>query len=399
MPYLLITGAVGSGKSLLAIDLLRGKEYGDVVDGVVVPRPLYVSGVPELKLPFTALDPNEQVTGGDLLMEREITPLVDLPRRSVVFIDECQRVFPPRPSSKTPPPNVRYFEIHRKLGHDGILVTQHPGLLDPNVRKLVSRHIHVKRILGLNRATLFEWTKCEDPDSRGSMKAALTRGYTYPKDVFNLYKSAEVHTIKARIPRIVYMIPLFLALAAGSLYAAFKYMSHKTNELGGNNVAASSGSNVQAPSKTTSDAKKYLDPVADAKEYMFNRTPRLTGLPQTAPRYDEVTRPTTAPVPSACVANANKCSCFTQQATPINVPDLLCRDIVARGYFVDFDDNGGHGQKQQVALNQSAGPVPLRGAEKTPVAAVVASSGTVQVLDEDGYGVLGKKTGRSVGSK
>ncbi|AIY41697.1 Phage-related protein [Collimonas arenae] len=396
MPYLLITGAVGSGKSLMAIDLLRSKEFMHQVDGVMVPRPLYVSGVPELKLPFTALDPNEQVTGGDLLMEREISPLIDLPKGAVVFIDECQRVFPPRSSTKTPPPNVRYFEVHRKLGHDGILVTQHPGLLDPNVRKLVSRHIHVVRVLGLNRATLFEWTKCGDPDSKASLKTALQRGYAYPKDVFNLYKSAEIHNIKKRIPKIVYMIPLLLAIGVGSVVAAVKYMKHQSDSLDKNHANSGSDTATKAPSQTTTDGKKYLDPAADAKEYVFMRSPRVAGLPATAPAYDEVTKPVTAPVPAACISNHDKCSCFTQQATPMNVPDLLCRDIVARGYFVDFDDKGGNNRRSEPLLARAdAGARPV-----SPNGSVAVSGPSVVSFEtEDGYGILGKRTGRPVGTK
>src|SRR4051812_12567127 len=177
MPYTLITGLPGSAKSLLALDIIL-KEYKE--------RDLFVSGVPGLTIPHQKLDSNEQEEGGDLLAERAINPLIDLPNAAFVWVDECQRVFSPRPSSKTPPPNVRYFEVHRKLGHDGILCTQHPNLLDPNVRKLVGRHLHVVRTLGLERATIYEWNKCKDPDSKADLKLAVTRSYTYPTKLYPL---------------------------------------------------------------------------------------------------------------------------------------------------------------------------------------------------------------------
>ena len=72
-------------------------------------------------------------------------------------------------------------------------------------------------------------------------------------------------------------------------------------------------------------------------EYALTFQPRIAGLAYTATRYDEQTKPTRVPFPAACIASKSRCSCSTQQATPLDMPDALCRSIVAHGYFQDFD--------------------------------------------------------------
>lgn len=371
--YTLITGATGSGKSLFAVDLLRSEFFKN--------RPLFVSGVPGLKLPHQKLDPNELEEGGDLLEEREIVPLVDLPVKSVVFIDECQRVFPPRASTKTPPANVRYFEVRRKLAHDGLLVTQHPNLLDPNVRKLVNRHIHVVRTLGMQRATIYEWTKCKDPDSKNDMKAALTRKYVYPRDVYKLYKSAEIHTVKPRIPKTVFLIPLFLILAVVLGYMGYMRTQSKAHEMAGQEGASAAGVTNSTPAGKGDSKEAYLDPVADAKKFVFNSTPRVEGFTHTAPKYDGITAPTSAPMPVACVQSARGCNCYSQQATRMETTPAQCVAIVEHGYFQDFDPQA---NKNMDIKHSEPSKSPLQA--ETPSNPVRVFGG-----DGDGYGVLGRR--------
>jgi len=95
-------------------------------------------------------------------------------------------------------------------------------------------------------------------------------------------------------------------------------------------------------------------------EYLEQRKARIPEFPHTAPVYDAVTKPSIAPFPAACVAMGSRCECYTQQATLMTVSDGVCRQIVVKGYFVDWnlDVPGRSGQAdrpQQVAFN---GPVP-----------------------------------------
>jgi zona occludens toxin len=131
------------------------------------------------------------------------------------------------------------------------------------------------------------------------------------------------------------------------------------------------------------------------KKYVFDQTPRVEGLPHTAPKYDAVTAPVTAPIPALCVASKTKCSCYSQQATVMVVADVTCRSIVDRGYFVDFEDKPNRAQSQQV-LNRPDG-LPLSRANTREVEPrmiadrpIVAAAATAENL-EDGYGELGKR--------
>jgi zona occludens toxin len=377
----LITGLPGNGKTLYALWMVKLWAEKDQ-------RPVFYSGIADLKLPWT---------------EIEADKWYECPPNSIVVIDECQRLFRPRTMSKEVPQYVSELETHRHKGIDLVLITQHPALADAALRRLTGKHLHVVRKWGTQSATVHEWASVKDDCGKNAArKDSIRHAWKYPKAVFEYYKSAEVHTVKRNIPArlvMLYMSPLLLLAAGWYMYHFAQKKIHPENEKPASTLEAQQqgGQAGQGGMQRAS----YRNAQEDAKQFLFERTPRMAGLPQTAPRYDEVTKPTTAPVPAACVANATRCDCFTQQATPLNVPDLLCRDIVRRGYFVDFDDNGGHGQKQpQIALNSAAGPVTLPRSENATGERVTRAGGAVVSLgDEDGYGVLGKRTGRQFGSK
>ena len=103
----------------------------------------------------------------------------------------------------------------------------------------------------------------------------------------------------------------------------------------------------------------------------------MTGLPHTAPKFDELTKPTVAPVPVACVASAKKCHCYTQQGTRMNVRDQQCQR-----------------QKtdQSVADLKRETPLPLSQSSTADV-----PGRNVVVMDANGYGVLGTRPGTGKG--
>lgn len=72
--------------------------------------------------------------------------------------------------------------------------------------------------------------------------------------------------------------------------------------------------------------RETFDPVADYQ-------PRIAGMPETAPAYDELRKPVDFPRPQ-CVAKANTCNCYSQQATLLqDYPQELCFTFVKQGYF------------------------------------------------------------------
>lgn len=156
-------------------------------------RPLFVMGVTDLKIEHSKCPPVAEWTE----IRRDVDdpslhlPYFTFPQHSVIMVDESQRIFRPRSSGSKVPNEVAAFETHRHTGVDFWLITQHPNLIDSNIRRLVGRHIHIRQT-ALGRY-LYEWPECGDPDTKTSRDIASSRRYQPPKKTFDLYKSAEAH--------------------------------------------------------------------------------------------------------------------------------------------------------------------------------------------------------------
>ena len=179
------TGLPGAGKTLFSVyDYIARPPLG-----VASVREVYVSGidlVPDM-LPFIPLD--------------EPTRWMDCPPGSLVVIDESQRFFRNRPPGAPVPDYVAALEIHRHLGIDLVLITQDPMLIDKHVRRLAGEHFHAKRTFGLSSMTMYRWQRCvDDPLDFHTKKEAEKVRRKYPKKIYNCYKSAEIHTVKRKIP-------------------------------------------------------------------------------------------------------------------------------------------------------------------------------------------------------
>jgi len=190
------TGTPGSGKTLYTIDYV--KKWAEREGG----RPVFYSGIPDLKLPWTEIEPEKWM---------------DCPPNSIVVIDECQRVFRPRANGSQVPPYIAQLETHRHKGLDIVLITQHPMLIDQNIRRLAGKHFHLQRIYGFHKATLMEFQSVRENCDKNN-KDALKTTWNYPKNVFDYYKSAEVHTHKGKLPKhFYYLIALVFCFSPASL--------------------------------------------------------------------------------------------------------------------------------------------------------------------------------------
>lgn len=309
----LTTGQPGAGKSLYTLFFVKSLAEKEN-------RQVYYSGIPDLKLPWIEMDNPEQWHL--------------LPSGSIIVIDECQRLFRPRGTGSTVPEYVAKLETHRHMGLDLFLITQHPMLVDTNVRRLVGRHFHVQRTFGMQRATVHEFPDLrQEPDK--SREGSIRHDFSYPKEVFSWYKSAEVHTVKRRIPaRLLFLLGLPLILAA-LVYATVVWWQGKAAPKTGAGdapaAAAAPGSGVAKPVQVNT---------LTTPQYIEQYTPRIDGLPHTAPAFDKVMQVKSAPQPAACIASRTKCTCYTDQATPILMGEGLCRDIAERGFYdVTRDDS------------------------------------------------------------
>jgi zona occludens toxin len=335
----LFTGLPGNGKTLYALSFV--KEWSERDN-----RPVFYSGIADLKLPWTEIDPEKWF---------------ECPPNSIIVIDECQRVFRPRTISKDVPEHVSKLETHRHLGVDLVLITQHPMLADSSIRRLVGNHKHIVRTFGSLRATIHEWGSVKDNCDKSSGRTdSIKHFWKFDKKAFDYYKSAEVHTVKRSIPMKVYMffcLPL-LIIAAIWYMVGFTQSRVIKGDKPKEALAVSSSSQSGSAAASTQKGRvsvSYKDAMEDAKQFSFENTPRLAGIPATAPKYDEITKPSVAPVASGCLASKSRCSCFTQQATPIAMSDDMCRQIVVNGFFQEFDPAGKSSSREQ------SRPVPSRG--------------------------------------
>lgn len=325
----LLTGLPGNGKTLFILWYLKAKAEKEQ-------REVYYSGITILDktaLPWTEFNAEDWPK---------------LPKGAIILIDEAQFTFPKKPNGSKLPDYYEQLAVHRHGGYDIFVTTQHPSLLDNFVRQLVGQHFHCVRKFGLERSTIYEWAVANpSPQSATSQKSAITLKWAFPKEVYGWYKSAEVHTVKKRIPAKLVLAVVVVLLILGGVYYKMTHMVGAKPKIEGVTLApgVAQGGAASVSSSPGAIGGKPFDPVADARQFVAMQTPRVAGLPQTSPKYDELTKPTHVPVPAACIQSgpahpvqgAPRCKCFTQQGTPMDVPLGMCLEFARNGFFQDFD--------------------------------------------------------------
>jgi len=223
------TGLPGAGKTLYCVDkLLRplvGAQchYKDEHDqDQTAPRTIY-SNINGLLLEHQKIGPGTPWTF-DAKTETWIQPK-DADKfglnnwhewakpGSVIVYDEIQKPWPIAASGSRKPPCITALETHRHMGVDFIVMTQHPMLIHSGLVLMIARHLHVRRMGNMGLAIVYEWDSCS---KTLLYKNAMSKSpYRYDKSVFELYKSAELHTKQPRrMPSLVWGILFGLAALA-----------------------------------------------------------------------------------------------------------------------------------------------------------------------------------------
>lgn len=331
----LLTGLPGNGKTLHAICMVKemaAKSHASV----------FYSGIEILDneaLPWQPIDPKRWF---------------DAPPNSIVVIDECWKTFPVRTNGSAVPDHVERVATVRHGGIILVIITQHPSQVDLFVRRLVGRHLHHVRRLGFQACAVYEWPKVVDNCDKTRKDAEKTE-WGYNKAAYAWYKSAEVHTVKSRIPRRL----LILVIAPVLLGVAVWYLVHIfLNQRAGTRVNEATGvSSSAAPANSGPAASMPVGPMA----YLSMYRPRVPGLEYTAPVYDKVTLPVRAPYPAACVLSATRCECYSQQATKLEVPKQTCIAIAQGGFFMAWQEDKHEVKAGDRAPAAQAEPVAVSG--------------------------------------
>jgi len=228
---------------------------------------------------------------------------------------------------------------------------------DSAIRRLVGCHKHVVRAFGTQGATIHEWASCKDTcDKTSGRSDSIKTRWKYDKDAFKYYKSAELHTVKAKIPLRLYFLliaPILLALAVFFMWNFTKKHSEKPIEKEGAPTSLQVESGLQSGLQPQIQKASYLNAVSDVKQFVYQETPRVDGLAYTAPKYDELTKPTRVPVPAGCIQIVGgSCTCYSQTGSRLRMHALLCKKIMEDGLFLDFDPNPNL-QKREASLSDS----------------------------------------------
>lgn len=299
----LITGTPGTGKTAYVVSELEK----------ITGKNIYVDGIPDLVLPHEVAPPvsewvrvNEDASGAK---SHEWL----IPPNSIVIVDEAQRSFRPRPTGSKVPDYVAALETHRHAGLDFWFITQHPGLLDVNIRRLCGRHIHLRNTPIGRR--LHEATQVFDPENKSDRDATVTRPYTLPKHVFGKYKSAEIHTkTSKRLPISLYVAVVAIVVFLGIGWKVVDSVKSRTAEP---EKAVKTDTQAPAMSSSTADVK---DPASMLVEF----NPVVPGRPETAPAYDQLRVVKNMPVVVGCIKTPTRCACQNQQGLDAGLDRMQC---------------------------------------------------------------------------
>lgn len=345
-PIMLITATPGGGKTALAVKIMKeATESG---------RPLYVMGIPDLKLPHFPCPPVNEWTeqradpdNPDLSL-----PFFTFPENSLIVLDEAQRVFRLRAAASKVPDHVAAFETVRHTGVTFLLITQHPNFIDTHIRNLVGQHIHLRDV-GILGRRYYEWPECTDPKTYQT--APIKKKFVLPKESFGLYKSASLH-IKRNYtmpPAVVFLIFAFFAVLAGGfyLYNSIQKKIHPNKDkpvLESVQTTAAGQGTIQPP---TSGQPSPPDPGAMLVEF----NPAVPGRPETAPAFDALRVVKSMPVVVGCIQTPTRCTCHNQQGLDAGLDNLQCQNWLKNPPFDPYREPARENQPEQTARARAPG--------------------------------------------
>lgn len=318
----IISGAPGAGKTSLAVSMLLAERERDPA------RPVFVMGIPELAIAHELVPPVDQWTQ---LKSHPDDPSISYPEfvfpdGALVIVDEAQNVFRGRAQGAAVPPHVAALERHRHKGLDFWLLTQHPTMIDINVRKLAGKHLHVRSHWA--GGELLEWSEASDPSSAADRAKAIRVRYKPPRKVFGLYKSASLHVKRSR--RVPVALWVFLAVVGVSGVLAWRVYGRVSDAIAGK------GYGEQAELSQAAPRAAGPAPSAPAGLSLDSFKPRLNGRPESAPLYDPVRKVVAMPAVAGCVASRSRCTCFTEQGSDAGLSSDECRAWLRSPPFSPF---------------------------------------------------------------
>lgn len=323
-----LTGRNGNGKTLYAVStLLQEKEFQN--------RPIYYTNIKSLSYDLGWIEFPDP------------TKWQELPKQSVLFVDEAHKYFPKAKRAGDMPAHIEMMSEHRgDYAVDIIFCTQLPTSIHHHIRGLINRHIHLSRYVDMSEKSKFwEWRLLEEsPDKEYQRKLAANYGeFVFPKEAYGLYHSADMHPEVKQKPKILRLLR-YLYISMAVVFCAISYRIYSRVTLDEPKIETSKITTIhpnrqqERQPQILSLTDKEGNPIMDVVTYIAMLEPRIPDVPATAPIYDQVYKPVDYPKPS-CVSGMSPqtkqhtCLCHSQQGSKMNITQDQCNNYVDNGYF------------------------------------------------------------------
>lgn len=354
----LITGSLGAGKTSNTLwDLVHNPKYKG--------RPKYATFIPEFqyeKCGFEQIDKNDLENWVYLEdPKNDFSTVSNFPKGSIILVDEADLFFPATITDKNPPRWLREMARSRHHGLDFFIITQQSKLISPFLYGLLQSHIHYHRPDGSELVTRYKWEHHQtNVYARSNRMLGLPKKVLVNPKVFTLYRSTVENTRIKTPPIHIYkklvlaLLPMLLAPFLVWYIMYYRHLPPETKvQTTKNQPTAQQIVNTPATTQTTSTPLPTVQPAEPitpsqhltAKDYV----PVDPLRPYTAPIYQDLAKPSDFPRIAMCITSiaseasgvnkrftGGKCSCYTQQYTPVDVPQNACLRMVKEGWFDDF---------------------------------------------------------------
>ncbi len=329
----MLTGAIGTGKTTYAVDKLLQHDADN--------KKFIKSG---------EIDKVRKIYSNISGLAVEHEPLPDdwrtTPKNSIFAIDECHKIDIYKPTRKALHDDPRIVDLNesRHDGYDFYFITQSPKFLHQHVKGLVNKHFHFHNPMGLSASTVFVWShgNTTTPDSQNAKNIAENSFiYTFKKDIQSQFKSIEddaQHTKKRNIPKkvIAWIAAPFVMLA---IIAYLLMKPSTTGNLTGETFTHSMKKDAEQAKNNMENIGTKPNPDQAASSEPQPQQVQTVQYDITKPyqqdyqvSYEIVEKPRIA----GCIASKSTCSCYTQQATRIELSQSDCRRYVSGDRPFDY---------------------------------------------------------------
>lgn len=358
----LITGSLGAGKTSNTLwDLVTNPLYKD--------RLKYATHIPDFDYEahgFEQIDKNDLENWVYWEDEKDdFSTVSNFEKGSLIFIDEADLFYPASLNEKNCPRWLREMARSRHHGLDFYIITQQSKMISPFLLGLIQSHIHYHRPNGSETVTKYTWEH-HQPNvyARANRMLGLPQKVKVNPEVFKLYRSTVQNTRKKTPPIHIYKklaLALLPIIIAPFFVWYFMYYRHLPPDSAQVSKTETSTKTTAQPAENQTekgvdvgllDAQSSTDNVLTVKDFI----PPDPVMPWTAPAYQDLAKPTDFPRIAMCISSnptdnpeishkfrSGKCLCFTQQYTPVDVPQNACLKMVKDGWF----DNWATGRAQQ----------------------------------------------------